>query len=124
MSLHYCQRQMPSLLSLSPFSIIVAAVATVAVVVIIVDVVLVAPATIALAAFVVTLAVVTTMFLAVDVGLMFDCYVCRRLASPLLPLLPSPSSGRPPLLWLIVMLLSLSPPTHFRFRIAPPTAGA
>ena len=92
---------MPSLLSLSPFGVIVAAVpavaavavATVAVVVIVIAVVLVAPATVALAAFVVALAVVTTTFFAVDVGLIFDCCVCRRLVSslPPLPLLPSSS---------------------------------
>ncbi len=47
-----------------------------------VAVVLVAPATVAaLAAFVVALAVITTTFLAVYVGLIFDCCVCRRLAS-------------------------------------------
>ena len=59
------------MLSLSPFGIIVAAVAAIAVVTV-VAVVLVAPATAALAAFVVALTVVPTMFLAVDVGLMFD----------------------------------------------------
>ena len=38
-------------------------------------VVLIAPAPVALAAFVATLAVVTTTFLTVDVGLIFDCCV-------------------------------------------------
>ena len=84
---------MPSSLSLSSFGVIVAAVAIVAVVVIFIDVVLVAPATIALAAFIVALAVVTTTFLAIDVGLIFDCCVCRHLASLLPPSLPSPSSS-------------------------------
>jgi hypothetical protein len=81
---------------LSPFGIIFAAVAAVvvaivaivtvvAVVVAVVDVVLVAPATVAaLAAF------VTTTFLAIDVGLIIDRCVCRRLASSSLP---SPSSS-------------------------------
>ncbi len=50
---------MPSLLSLSPYGVIVSAIAAV---------VLVAPATVALAAFVIALAVVTTTFLAIDVG--------------------------------------------------------
>ena len=63
---------MPSLLSLSPFGVIVGAIATVAAVA---AVVLVAPATVALAAFVVTLAVVATTFLTVDAGLIFDCRV-------------------------------------------------
>jgi len=63
------------------------------VIVIIVDVILVAPATIALVTFVVPLAVVTTTFLVVDVGLIFDCCVCCRLASLSRPLLPSPSSS-------------------------------
>jgi len=71
---------MPSSLSLSSFGVIVAAVAAVAIVVIFIDVVLVAPATIALAAFIVALAVVTTMFLAIDVGLIFDCCICRCLS--------------------------------------------
>ena len=53
---------------MSPFGIIVAAIATVATVVTVVAVVLVAPATVALATFVVALAVVTTKFLAIDVG--------------------------------------------------------
>jgi hypothetical protein len=78
---------MPSLLSLSPFGVIVgaiaavaavaaiAAVAAVAAVVTVAAVVLVAPATVALAAFVVTLAVVATTFLTVDAGLIFDCCV-------------------------------------------------
>ena len=81
---------MPSLLSLSPFGVIVVAIA---VVVIIVDVILIAPATVALATFVIPLAVVTTTFLAVDVGLIFDCCFCCRLASLLPPLLLSPSSS-------------------------------
>ena len=38
-------------------------------------VVLVAPAPLALAAFIVTLTVVITTFFAIDVGLMFDCCV-------------------------------------------------
>ena len=86
---------MPSSLSLSPFGIIVAAVAAVAVIAISVAVVLIAPATIALAAaaFVVVLAVVTTTFLAIDAGLIFDCCVCRHLASLLPPSLPSLSSS-------------------------------
>jgi hypothetical protein len=56
-------------LSSSPFGVIVATVAAV------VAVVLVAPAAVALAAFVVVLAVLTTMFLAVDVALVVDCCV-------------------------------------------------
>jgi hypothetical protein len=83
------------LVVLSPFGVIVAAVAAVAVVaviVIIIIVVLVAPATITLAAFDVALTVVTTTFLAVDVGLIFDCCVCRHLATSLPPSLPSPPS--------------------------------
>jgi hypothetical protein len=78
---------MPSSLSLSPYSVLVAAVAAVA------AVVLVAPATVtALATFVIALTVVTTTFLAVDVGLIFDCCVCRLLASssPPSPPLSSP----------------------------------
>ena len=63
------------LVVLSPFGIIVAAVAVVAVIVIIVAVVLVAPATVTLATFVIALAVVSTMFLAIDVGL---CVTSRR----------------------------------------------
>ena len=74
------------MLSLLPFGIIVAAVAAIAVVTV-VAVVLVAPATAALAAFVVALTVVPTMFLAVDVGLMFDCCV---------PLLPEEDNHLPP----------------------------
>jgi len=54
---------MPSSLSLSPFGIIVAAVAAVPTPVIIVTVILVAPATVALSAFVIALAVVTATFL-------------------------------------------------------------
>ena len=69
---------MPSSLSLSQFGFTVAAVAAI---VTIVAVVLVAPATVALVAFIVALAVVTTTFIAVDVSLIFDCCVCRRLAS-------------------------------------------
>jgi hypothetical protein len=52
--------------------------AAVAAVITIVAVVLVPPATVALATFVIALTVVTTTFLAVDVGLIFDCCVCRR----------------------------------------------
>ena len=75
----------------SPFGVIVAAVAAV---VDAVAVVLVAPATVAaLAAFVVALAVVTTTFLAVDVDYIFDCCVCRRLASSSPP--PSPHHQGP-----------------------------
>jgi hypothetical protein len=58
---------------LSLFGVIFAASA--AVVVTIVTIVLVAPATVALAAFVIALAVVTTTVLTVDVGLIFDCCV-------------------------------------------------
>ena len=57
------------------FGVIVAAIAAVAAIVTVVAVVLVAPATVALAAFILTLAVVTTTFFTVDVGLMFDCCV-------------------------------------------------
>jgi hypothetical protein len=57
---------LPSLLSSSPFGIIVAT---------IIAVVLVAPATVALAAFVVALAVVATTFFAVEVALVVDCCV-------------------------------------------------
>jgi hypothetical protein len=63
------------LLSLSPFGIIVAAIAAIATVVTAVTIVLVAPAIVALAAFATALAVFTIMFLAVDVGLIFDCCV-------------------------------------------------
>jgi hypothetical protein len=79
---------------LSPFGVIVAAVAAVAVVVTVAAVVIVAPATIALAAFVVALAVVITTFLAVDFGLIFDCCVCRRLASSSPPPSPLPCPKR------------------------------
>ena len=58
-----------SSLSSSPIGVIVAAVAT------IVAIVLVAPAAVALAAPVVTLTVVATTFLAVDVALVVDCCV-------------------------------------------------
>ena len=66
---------MPSSLSLSPFGVFVVAFAAVIAVVTVITVVLVAPATVALAAFVIALAVVTTTFLSVDVGLIFDCCV-------------------------------------------------
>jgi hypothetical protein len=76
---------LPSSLSSSPFGVIVAAV------------VLVAPAAVALVAFIVTLAVVATTFLAIDVSLVVDCCVLspheedHRLPSPLgkVPSLPS-----------------------------------
>jgi hypothetical protein len=58
---------------LTPFDVIVAAVAAVAITII--AVVLVAPVTVALAVFVIALAVVTTTVLTVDVGLIFDCCV-------------------------------------------------
>jgi hypothetical protein len=80
---------------LSPFGVIVAAISAVVViitVVTVVTVILVAPASTTLATFAVTLAVVTTTFLNFDVGLIFDCCVCRRLASQLPPSPPSPSS--------------------------------
>ncbi len=71
--------------------------ATIAAVITILAVILVAPATVAaLAAFVIALAVITATFLAVDVGLIFDCYVCRRLASSSQPSPPSPPSSLPP----------------------------
>ena len=66
---------MPFSLSLSPIGVIVVAITTIAAVVTVVAVVLVAPATVAHAAFVMALAVVTTTFLAVYVGLIFDCCV-------------------------------------------------
>jgi hypothetical protein len=80
---------------LSPFGIIVAAIAAIAIIVAIVAVILVAPATVALATFVVALAGITTMFLAIDVGLIFDCCVCRCLASSSPQLPPSSSSSSP-----------------------------
>jgi hypothetical protein len=61
---------MLSSLSLPLFGVIVVAVAAI---VAVVAVVLVAPATTTLAAFFVALAVVTTMFLTIDVGSMCDC---------------------------------------------------
>jgi len=81
---------MPSSLSLSPFGVVIAAIAAVAAI----TIVLISPATVALAAFVVALAVVTNTFLAVDVGLIFDCCVCRRLASSS-PQSPPSSSSSP-----------------------------
>jgi len=68
---------MPSSLSLSPFAVIVAAIAAVS-----------------LVTFVIALAVVTTTFLTVDVSLIFDCCgVCRHLAPSSPPSLPLPSSS-------------------------------
>ena len=58
---------LPSLLPWLPFGVIVATVAAV------VAVVLVDPATVTLATFVVALAVVATTFLAVDAALVVDC---------------------------------------------------
>jgi hypothetical protein len=72
---------------MSQFGVIVA---TIAAIVTVVAVVLVAPATVTHATFVVALTAVATTFLAVDVGLIFDCFVCRRLASSS-PSLPSSS---------------------------------
>ena len=57
---------LPSSLSSSPFGVVAAAVAAVAPVAPVVTVILVAPAPVALAAFVVALTVVATMFLTVD----------------------------------------------------------
>jgi hypothetical protein len=76
-------------LSSSPFGVIVATITAV---------VLVAPATVALAAFVVTLAVVATTFFAVEVALVVDCCVPsppeedNRLPSPSGKVPPWPSS--------------------------------
>jgi hypothetical protein len=84
---------------LSPFGVLVPAVA-VTVVIVAVVLVLVAPATVtALAAFVVALAVITITFLAVDVGLIFDCCVCRRLVSSSPPS-PRGSGSTSRYLWL------------------------
>jgi hypothetical protein len=66
---------LPSLLSSSPFGVIIAVVVAVAAVTALVAVILVAPATVALAAFDFALTVVATTFLAVDVALVFDCCV-------------------------------------------------
>jgi hypothetical protein len=83
---------MPSSLSLLLFGFIVAAVAAavIAAVAAIVTIFLVAPATAALAAFAIAFAVITATVLTVDIGLIFDCCVCRRLASSLLPSPPLP----------------------------------
>jgi hypothetical protein len=81
---------MPSSLSLLLFGVIVAAVAAavIAAVAAVIAIVLVAPATAALAAFVIAFAVVTATVFTVDIGLIFDCCVCPRLASSLPPLPP------------------------------------
>ena len=66
---------LPSSLSSSPFGVVADAVAAVAPVAPVVTVILVAPAPVALAAFVVAFAVVATTFLAIDVSSKFDCCV-------------------------------------------------
>jgi len=74
---------------LLPFGITVAAFAAI---VTVFAVILVAPATVALSTFVIAIAFVTTTFLAVDVGLIFDCCVCRHLVLSSPPLPPSSPS--------------------------------
>ena len=89
---------LPSLLSSSPFGVIGVIGVIVTTVAAVVAVVLVAPATVALAAFIVTLTVVATTFLAVDVSLVVDCCVLlpheedHRLPPPLRKVLSCPSS--------------------------------
>jgi hypothetical protein len=71
---------LPSLLSSSPFGVIAATITAV---------VLVAPAAVTLAAFVVSLAVVATTIFAVEVALVVDCCVPSPLEED--NCLPSPS---------------------------------
>ena len=66
---------LPSLLSSSPFGVIVAVVVAVAAVTALVAIILVAPATVPLAAFDFALTVIANTFLAIDVTLVFDCCV-------------------------------------------------
>jgi hypothetical protein len=79
---------------LSPFGVILATIAA------FVAIVLVAPAAVALASFVVALAVVATMFLTIDVALVVDCCVLspheedHHLNPPLRKVLPWPSSPK------------------------------